>query len=317
MRHARIKPDYQDTYHHSYNRVAGDCRYFPLGEAEKQHFWTLVRRLAAYYVVDVVAVQVVSNHFHLVLRTPSEPPSDQETCRRYEAYYHGERTLKPGTPRCRQIAERLRDISYFMKDLEEQFSKWFNRTRPLPRRGSFWAGRFSNVVLEDGLAVWRCWRYVEMNSVRAGLARDPSEYPFCTLGCWQRRGRHPFGADVEGHLVASLGDLLGVRNLQDIRHRLQREFDRIAELEGRKTPRSVELAIEEGGGAAVFWMQDAERVPYWVTGLVIGSAEFVRTTVARAHSPPGFPARALVPAMDEDGNPAELYACKASRRTSV
>ena len=90
MRHARLKPDYMDTYRHCYNRVAGDRHYRPFGDAEKEHFIKLLRR-----------------------------------------------------------------------------------TRPCRRRGSLWASRFKNVVLESGLAVWDCWKYIPSDRVHhAGHAAD-------------------------------------------------------------------------------------------------------------------------------------------------
>jgi hypothetical protein len=43
-----------------------------------------------------------------------------------------------------------------MKDFQQQYTNWFNRTRPRGRRGRLWADRFKSVILESGRAVWEC-----------------------------------------------------------------------------------------------------------------------------------------------------------------
>jgi len=59
-----------DTYHHCYNRVAGEAGYFPFGDAEKEYFVKLLKELTGFYVVEVMAFQVMSNHFHVICRAP-------------------------------------------------------------------------------------------------------------------------------------------------------------------------------------------------------------------------------------------------------
>ena len=71
-----------------------------------------------------------------------------------------------------------------MGDLQQGFATWFNRTRPVRRRGALWGGRYKNTVLEAGLAVWNCWKYVKMNPVRAGIVANPADYRFCSFGEW-------------------------------------------------------------------------------------------------------------------------------------
>jgi len=157
MRHPRLKPAGQDSFYHVYNRVAGNRHDLPFGDIEKEQFVRLMTRLNKLYTVDVLAFTVMGNHFHGILFAPADPPSDEETCARYAAYYEGKQSLTPGTGACREMAERLRDISWFMHDLEHEFSCWFNASRPIRRRGALWATRFQDTLLEEGLAVWDCW----------------------------------------------------------------------------------------------------------------------------------------------------------------
>jgi hypothetical protein len=51
MRQTRLKPDYQDTWHHCYNRTVGTRADRPFGDAEKEMFVRMLKRLAAFYSV--------------------------------------------------------------------------------------------------------------------------------------------------------------------------------------------------------------------------------------------------------------------------
>lgn len=265
MRRPRLKPDYQDTWHHLYNRTVGASAERPFGRAEKEMLARILQRISLLYVVRVVSYQFMSNHFHLLVHAPAEVPSEEETVRRFEAFHGDRKTLTPGSPACRQWQRRLRDVSWFARHFEHLYSVWFNRTRGLPRRGPLWAGRFKNTVLESGAAVWNAWVYIERNAVRAGLVRDPADYRFCSYGAWRRQGRHPFAENLEQLLAPALGALGNFATLDALRRALQGEFDRRAQAE-----QSEENSHER-------------RCRMWVEGVAIGSELFVREVMARAH----------------------------------
>jgi len=48
--------------------------------------------------------------------------------------------------------------------------------RRLGREGAFWRGRYRPTLVEDGHHLTRCFFYVELNMVRAGAVRHPSEW---------------------------------------------------------------------------------------------------------------------------------------------
>ena len=89
MRLSRLKPDYQDSWHHCYNRVAGTRLDRPFDDADKEAFVRILRKVSQLYTVRVVSYQVLSNHFHLLLHTPVELPTPEETCQRFEAFHGG------------------------------------------------------------------------------------------------------------------------------------------------------------------------------------------------------------------------------------
>lgn len=100
MRHPRIRP-VEDSFMHVHNRTAGCAGEFPFDAAEKEAFMRRIKRLATLYVIEPLAVQVMGNHYHLMLYIPGEPPTNEETLGRFTRYYgssrHGCRAFMIGS----------------------------------------------------------------------------------------------------------------------------------------------------------------------------------------------------------------------------
>ena len=47
----------------------------------------------------------------------------------------------------RKLLERMGDVSAYMKELKQRFSRWYNRRHD--RFGTLWAERFKSVIVED------------------------------------------------------------------------------------------------------------------------------------------------------------------------
>jgi len=267
---------------HIYNRICGSSNEFPFGNPEKEQFLRRLRKLNEYYVIDVLASQVMGNHYHILIHIPVEKPSNEEASVRYLRFYEGKRKISPDSPECTLLAAKLRDVSEFVRELQQPFARWFNRTRPIRRHGSLWGGRFKNTILENGLAVWDCWKYIEMNPVRAGMADDPADYRFCSFGQWSATGRNPYEKAIRTHLMPVFSELLQINSLQELKIELQKEFANISATESGKSPEKVKIAIAVAAEKEPFTRRTDRRVRYWVDGLVIGSDIFVMNTVAKA-----------------------------------
>lgn len=271
MRTARIKLNHAPVFYHLYNRVAGPPDFLPFGPAEKEFFARLLHKLDRFFTVKVVDYQVMSNHFHLVVYTSDQPPSPEETCQRYNTYYRGKHILKPDDPLCEVVAERMRDISWYMQALQQQFTLWFNRNRCLGRRGTLWADRFKHTILGDAEAVWECIKYIHMNPVRAGMVEDPADYRFGSYGVHSGYGRHPFEQNVKEVLLPWLQGAYGFTSVRQLHAVLNEAFKGVCAVQQ-----------EPDGKVAQFALHVDRRVRYWVDGLVIGSELFINDVVTRS-----------------------------------
>ena len=312
MRSPRLKPDYQDTWHHLYNRIAGIPQDLPFGRAEKEMFLRILLRLSKLYTVRILAFQVMSNHYHLLVQTPKDPPTLDETCCRFAAFHNNARVLDPQSLLCSQWQARLRDVSWFMRHLQHLFTIWYNRSRPTLRRGALWSGRFKNTILEEGKAVWDCWKYIELNPLRAGMLQDPSAYRFCSLGFWHHKQQHPFRETLDHIAFPMLQGLLSIQSPLDLYTKLREAvLEALAEESGMNDG-DVKLAKVSRGQPLGFSSKTRLRMRYWVQGVVIGSELFVRDVMGRVRGVQYIQSRRLTPSQDALTEP-RLYSYRRLR----
>jgi len=66
--------------------------------------------------------------------------------------------------------------SLLMKFLGQRYVQYVNRA--YKRSGSLWEGRFRSSLVQTERYVLGCYRYIEMNPVRANMVKHPIEYPW-------------------------------------------------------------------------------------------------------------------------------------------
>ena len=139
-------------------------------------------KLALFCGVEIITYCVMSNHFHILLRVP-EPAqlTDAQLLERLEGLYGAKGVLtllarEAMTERGeidedirRKLLERIGDVSAFMKELKQRFSRWYNRRHD--RFGTLWAERFKSVIVEDQPSIRCTGRNSDPN---ARMARVPS-----------------------------------------------------------------------------------------------------------------------------------------------
>ena len=133
------------------------------------------------YYVKILGYVVMSNHYHLCLEV-SRPTFDIEDLRRRheiaQSRLANPRQFQPEM--ANHFYARYTDLSMFMWEINRRMSWTYNRQKGT--FGHLWGGRFKNVVIEDGQSILNVLAYIELNPVRAKLEKDPSNFPYSSVG---------------------------------------------------------------------------------------------------------------------------------------
>lgn len=138
------------------------------------------------FAIEVCAYAIMSNHTHVVVYV------DEQTAVRWsvydilsrwhqmfkgtyltQAYMDGEVLTEVEYQTVKETAQiyksRLCSISWFMRVLNEYIARKANQEDECT--GRFWEGRFKSQALLDESALLACMAYVDLNPIRAGVAK--------------------------------------------------------------------------------------------------------------------------------------------------
>ena len=71
-------------------------------------------------------------------------------------------------------------ISRLMQGIGRKYVKTINERHD--RTGSLWDGRYKSTLVDTDEYLLACYRYIELNPVRAGLVSNPDQYPWSSYG---------------------------------------------------------------------------------------------------------------------------------------
>ena len=286
--------------YHVMSRTCGGEIWFD--DVEKEALRRVIWRMAEFSGIKIVTYCLMGNHFHLLAEVPhrqtwlqrfdgadGETKLFQHLSILYSKTYLG--LLRDELADLRQrgmgvladqkidaLKKRFCDLSLFVKEIKERFSRWFNKRRG--RRGTLWMDRFKSVLVEGkGEPLRTMAAYIDLNPVRAGLVKDPKDYRWCgcaeALGGSRRAQRglcKALGKPVDGWKSASAAEAY-----RCLLHTNGREIKDAQNENVVRRGLSVESAravlVEKGK------LSTAElvrlRVRYFTDGVALGSQEFV------------------------------------------
>ena len=281
MRAPRAKPTDRPVLFHCTSRLTHETPF--LDRLEKEFFRRRMRKLARSCHMPLINYSVMGNHFHILCRPPRRVRlSDTQILAKLRAYY-GPRSPQyrlfqellgqgPSTLREQlraQYLARMGDVSVYMKELKEGFSRWYNRRHQ--RQGTLWAKRFDSVTIQDTTrARMVVSAYIDLNCVRAGLVADPKAYRFCGYaealsgGREARRGLASFLPPGRGseRLAFYRQVLFGTAGRANSPHKAVLK------------PEVIARVLRQGGRLSLAQVLRV-RVRYLTQGAVLGSREFV------------------------------------------
>ena len=132
-----LRIEVPDGIFHAWNRGVAKGE-IVFDDHDRQFFFDLLPEVARRFGWIIIEPVLMTNHFHLVIKTPDP-------------------TLSRG-----------------MKWLEQKFAEHINRR--YKRAGHLFQGRFKNQLVETGTYLHELLRYVALNPVRAGMVERPEDY---------------------------------------------------------------------------------------------------------------------------------------------
>lgn len=146
-----------------------------------------------------------------------------------------------------------------MQDIGRRYVRVINTVHG--RTGTLWEGRFRSSLVQDERYLLNVHRYIERNPIRAGLARLPGDYAWCSYGHYSGTYANPL--ITEHATFRALGPTLTVRRaafcelfaedldahmLKQIRDAIDTETPMGAQIRRRGRPRNEK---EKGGAPPV------------------------------------------------------------------
>lgn len=105
-------------------------------------------------------------------------------------------------------------ISLMMQALGRRYVQYFNFT--YQRSGTLWEGRYKSSAVDTENYLLICYRYIELNPVRANMVNDPADYLWSSYRC------NALG--VETLLCTPHEEYLSLGKTSDDRHKCYREL---------------------------------------------------------------------------------------------
>jgi putative transposase len=271
-------------------------------DVEKEALRRVMWRMAEFSGIKIVTYCLMGNHFHLL----AEVPHRASWLHRFEGH-DGEAKLLDhlrilyskaylgllreeladlrvrgmeslARQKLEAIKRRFCDLSLFVKEVKERFSRWFNKRRG--RKGTLWMDRFKSVLVEGkGEALRTMAAYIDLNPVRAGLVKDPKDYRWSgyaeALGGSRRAQRglcKAIGKPVDGWESASAAE--AYRCILYTEGREVRDAQNTQVVERGVSAENARAVLAERGKLSAAELVRL-RVRYFTDGAILGSKAFV------------------------------------------
>ena len=164
----RPRSDGPGTWHHVMNRALARRALFET-RGDMRHFLACIARAVRRGTIELHAFCVLSNHFHLLLRSPTG------------------------------------ELSAAMRRIQTEYVRRFNRIRR--RDGPLVRGRYRSKAVRSFAYRRQLVRYIDQNPVQAGLCADPRAYEWGSARCYATASGPPWLCRdwVEGRVAFEAG----------------------------------------------------------------------------------------------------------------
>lgn len=163
-----LRIEYKNAWYHVMSRGARKMAIFN-EDNERELFLELLNQIHSKYQIEIHAYCLMSNHYHLLLRTP------------------------------------LANLSKAMKHLNgiyvQRYNKMYKTDGPLFR------GRFKSIIVDADNYLLRLSRYIHLNPVRGKLINQAEDYPWSSCAAYLDDAKKPEWLQTES-VLAKFGNKL-------------------------------------------------------------------------------------------------------------
>mgnify|MGYP001549583336 FL=1 len=261
-------------------------------EHRRQWIVDRIKLVCSVFAVDLCAYAVMSNHYHIVVRINVEDInnwSDKEIAKRWMQIFTGPMLMhrylgKAALSTAEQSAandllttwrRRLSNLSWFMRCINEPIARMANSEDHCT--GRFWEGRFKSQALLDKRAVLACMAYVDLNPIRAAIAKTPEQSDYTSI---QERIRNPQSTTLRPFVEGSddkLGIVFNIKEYLELVDWSGREirFGKAGSIQSSTPPILTRLSME--AAPVLDYLSRADRPVFGALGPVSKLREFAKS----------------------------------------
>jgi len=296
------------SFYHVVSRVV-DRRLVFEGR-EKELFRKILRNLEAFSGVRVVTYCLMGNHFHLLVEVPDREemaPLTKEGLLGLLPLLHDDRIVlgvRQEFARAEAAGDeawmkailakferRRGSLGFFLKDVKQRVTLMMNKR--LGRTGTLWEGRYKSVLVEGSeTALLTVAAYIDLNPVRAGIAKTAEDYRWSGYAEAVAGGSR--GNKAREGLGIVLNEAFGEAEWREDWSRTQARYRQFLYEEGTAREANeagegarrgfgeaqVDAAVTAAGAMSVPEVL-LHRVRYFCDGAVLGTEEFVESVFVR------------------------------------
>ncbi|MGD9152265.1 MAG: transposase [Gammaproteobacteria bacterium] len=144
--------NYNNSWHHVTNRGAASKTIFHSNNDRKK-FLSLLQKTIKQYEIEVHAYCLMSNHYHLLIKTPSA------------------------------------NLSSAIRYLNSLYAAYYNHTRKTD--GPLFKGRFKSTIVSHDTYLLYVSRYIHLNPVRANMVKKPQNYQWSSYAAYLQNVNPP------------------------------------------------------------------------------------------------------------------------------
>ncbi|MCQ2367996.1 MAG: transposase [Kiritimatiellae bacterium] len=171
------------TYHHLMSRIAH--KVFFMKNEERDSFIEMMRRVAEFTGLKLLAWCIMENHFHILAYLPERVEIDDLELRRRYRILKGMELGTVSKEEIDRLKKQMYSVGGFMKILKQWFTQEYNAR--YQHTGTLWEGVYKDVLVkEEPIELAKRAAYIHLNPIKAAITTDFTGYLWSSFNALKR-----------------------------------------------------------------------------------------------------------------------------------